>query len=221
MKENRLKRHTNAKVKWAVKAYRDGRNKRLSDPVSYDYRIYESDVDQVDKLEKKVLEFSLCKFIAEVTKVKDGSDYPGRTLYEIVVSIQKHLQHNGLNWKLVEGNDFQELRTVLDNVMKERTAQNIGTNRREAEYIPPHYEQKLWEDGTLGEDTPDKLRNTVLFLLGLNLALRAGDEHYDLRRNCEHRPSQLQFKRNDKGVRCLVYTEDSITKTNDGGLKSM
>ena len=34
-------------------------------------------------------------------------------------------------------------------------------------------------------------------------------------------PSQLSFKRNQKGVRCLVYTEDNSTKTHDGGIKDM
>ena len=48
------------------------------------------------KLDKSNLEFALCKFIAEVTKVKDGSDYPGKTLYQMCVSIQKHLNHNGI-----------------------------------------------------------------------------------------------------------------------------
>ena len=35
------------------------------------------------------------------------------------------------------------------------------------------------------------------------------------------KPSQLQFKKNSKGQRCLVYSEDTVTKANDGGLKNM
>ena len=31
----------------------------------------------------------------------------------------------------------------------------------------------------------------------------------------------FSFKRDSTGVRCLVYIEDTTTKTNDGGLKSM
>ena len=68
---------------------------------------------------------------------------------------------------------------------------------------------------------PDQLRRTVLFLLGLNVGLRAGDEHYALRRDAPNSPSQLTFRRNEKGLRCLVYQEDSTTKTNDGGLNHM
>lgn len=37
------------------------------------------------------------------------------------------------------------------------------------------------EKGILGTDTPEKLRDTLLFLLGLNFALRGGAEHYNLR----------------------------------------
>ena len=35
------------------------------------------------------------------------------------------------------------------------------------------------------------------------------------------KPSQLQFKRNSKGQKYLVYTEDMVTKANDGGLRNM
>ena len=88
--------------------------------MTYDYRIYESDLDRVEHLGIKEFEYSMCLFIAEVTKCKDGSDYPGHTLYQMCVAIQKHLNHNGIDWKLVEGENFRELRTALDNIMKER-----------------------------------------------------------------------------------------------------
>ena len=221
LQQNRLKRRTFAKMQWGVRAFREWRNIRLSDPVTYDYRIYESDIDMPQKLNPKVFEFAMCKFIAEVTKVKDGSDYPGKTLYQMCIAIQNHLHQKGLKWKLVESEMFSNLRTVLDNVMKERAALNIGMVRRQANVISLEFESKLWEQGVLGEQNPDQLRDTVLFLLGINVGLRAGDEHYSLRRNSENRESQLTFKVNSKGVKCLVYTEDTVTKANDGGLKHM
>ena len=105
--------------------------------------------------------------------------------------------------------------------MKEHAKANIGMIKRQAEVISTDVEDKLWETGMLGEQMPDQLRNTVLFLIGMNVGLRPCDEHYDLRRDAPNLPSQLQFKRNSKGVRCLVYQEDSNTKTNDGGLAHM
>ena len=57
--------------------------------------------------------------------------------------------------------------------------------------------------------------------LGVNCALRAGDEHYALRCPGGCLTSQLSFKPNQKGIRCLVYREHSVTKTNRGGLRDM
>ena len=62
----------------------------------------------------------------------------------------------------------------------------------------------------------------MLFLQGINLALRAGDEHHDLRMDAPDKPSQLSFERDvASGKRCLVYCEDTVTKTNDGGLSNI
>ena len=55
-------------------------------------------------------------------------------------------------------------------------------------------EEILWQCGILGEHTPDILRDTVLYLLGVNLALCAGDEHYNLCRDVPELDSQLSFE---------------------------
>ena len=220
LKEETVTYRTLAKVRWAVKAYSDWRKKFLGSAETFDSRIYDSDLARVDILEKDSFEFSMCKFIAEVKKV-NGDEYPGKTLYHIVVSIQKHLVRGGKKWKLIESVEFGKLCNVLDNLMKERAQNNIGLVKRQAGLINANIENKLWIDGVLGEENPDQLRSTVVFLLGLNLGLRAGDEHYALRCDTPTKSFQLSFKRNDKGVRCLVYTEDSVTKTNQGGLKHM
>ena len=93
LKQVKLKKRTFAKLQWAVKAYRDWRSNRMGDPVGFDGRIYESDIDRVELLERDSFEYSMCTFIAEVRKSKDGSEYPGKTLYHLVVSIQKYLNN--------------------------------------------------------------------------------------------------------------------------------
>ena len=113
------------------------------------------------------------------------------------------------------------LQCVLDNVMKERASMNLGTVRRQAQVISMNYENDLWDRKVLGEDTPEELRNTVLFLLGVNLALHAGDEHYALRHPGGCTTSQLSYEYNSLGIKCLVYREDTVMKTNQGGLKDM
>ena len=157
-----MKKRTFNKVQWAIKAYRDWRLHRMSDVSLFDARIYESGVDRVELLERDSFEFAMCNFIAEVRKV-DVSKYPGKTLYHLVVSIQKHINSKGRNWKLIEGSQFGAIHTVLNNVMKERAKQNIGNVKKQAQIIDKSVEDKLWESGTLGEETPDQLRWTVLF----------------------------------------------------------
>ena len=53
------------------------------------------------------------------------------------------------------------------------------------------------------------------------MGLRAGDEHYNVHTDSPNKPSQFTFKRNEDGVRCLVYSEDTITKTKDRGIDSL
>ena len=53
----------------------------MSDAKLFDGRVYDSDLEHVDLLEKDSFEFSMCKFIAEVRKTKGDEECPGKTLY--------------------------------------------------------------------------------------------------------------------------------------------
>ena len=220
MMEIHYQQRTEVKIKWALNCYNDWRNMRL-DRVDYKDEIFQSDLNEQSKLDKKAFEFALCRFICEVKKSKEEGDYPGKTLYQLVCALQNHLHKNRVDWKLVHGSEFTDFNRVLDNVMQERAAKQIGTTVKQAQVISVGFENMLWEKNILGEDTPDKLRNTVLYLLGVNCALRAGDEHYNLRRPGGCTMSQLSFERNEIGVKCLVYREETVTKTNKGGLRDM
>ena len=220
MMEVTYQARTEAKIRWAVKLYNDWHSMRSSQ-IGCDLRIVEADFTDMRTMTKDNLEYSLCRFICEVKKVKDNADFPGRTLYQIMCCIQNFLRKNDVKWKILHGDEFKILENVLDNVMKERASQNIGLVKRQAQVISMRFEQDLWDRNVLGEDTPDKLRSTVLFLIGVNCALRAGDEHYALRRPGECVTSQFSFEYNSVGLRCVVYREDSVTKTNKGGLRDM
>lgn len=76
---------------------------------------------------------------------------------------------------------FRQLNSALNHQMKEAAAKGIGTTPKQAEVITVEQENDLWERGFLGSDEPEKLRDTVLWLFGLNFALRAGQEHRSLR----------------------------------------
>ena len=221
LKTKWMKKQTFNKMQWGVRAYNDWRDDKIRDSENCYPFIVRSDLKNLESLEVNDFCESLCMFTPQVTKVKTGKDYPGKTLYEMIVSIQKFLNQNNKPWKLIEGPEFVNVQTVLDNVMKERAEEGVGLVKKQAQYISIEHEEKLWNSNVLGEENPQQLRDTVLFLLGINLGLRAVDEHYDLRRDSVEKPSQISFERDVNGTHCLVYREDSVTKTNDGGIKSL
>ena len=131
--------------------------------------------------------------------------------------IQMYLHENGLMWKLLEGENFVNLRNVLDNQMKVRTANGLG-NKVLSSVISLKQEDVLFEKGILGEDTPSVLLDTVIYKMGLHLALHGSVEHCRLRRpgfDC-----QITVNIDDMGRERLVYCEDPLAKNNQGGIGS-
>ena len=68
-------------------------------------------------------------------------------------------------------------------------------------------------EGHIGEDSPDKLRQAVFFLIGVRFGLRGLKEQYELRR---HPDSQINIVKVD-GKDALVYREFQ-SKTRQGGI---
>ena len=101
LKRRQLKQRTLAKVKWAVRAYNEWRGCRLQDKNCYDELIFDANLCDLQNLRHEALSHSLCRLIPEVTKVNDGGEYPGKTLYEMIIAIQKYLNENEIPWKLV------------------------------------------------------------------------------------------------------------------------
>ena len=160
-----MKPNSAQKVKWGVNAYNEWCEDRLY-RFQYDVGIFYADLNDLKSLTQENLNHALCHFIPEVTKQKGHGPYPGCTLYQMIKTIQKQLNVNKLDWKLVEPCDkeFADTKIVLDNVMKQRTALNVGINRCQAGVITEGLEDWLWDKCILGKDTPQKLHDTVLFL---------------------------------------------------------
>ena len=74
----------------------------------------------------------------------------------------------------------------------------------------------MWEHGFLGSENAELLRHTLVWVLGIQFALRAGQEH----RNLRLENSQLSLQCDELGREFLQYTED-ISKTNNGRLSHL
>ena len=155
-----------AKIRWAVGAYNRWRafrseifHQRYTTKVTH----YNREIKSIDASAKDVdeLQADLCDFIVEIRK-ENGEQYPPSSMYDLISGLSLYLEReHGFTNKLVSG-AFRSVRNTLDNIMKKRTAEGVG-GRPERDPILEEHEQVLWEKGILGEDSPDKLRQTVLF----------------------------------------------------------
>ena len=162
--------NTARKISWAIELFRDWKNERMKDPDHPTEIMWCSLEDKT--LNKAHLCRTLCSFVNEVRR-KDGKEYPGKTLYDLVLCVQFYLEQKGIFWKLIDGEEFMRLKFTLDNLMKKRCAERLG-GTMSSDPISFGQEEVLWEKGILGEQSPEQLRNTVLYLLGISFVLRGG-----------------------------------------------
>ncbi len=155
-------------------------------------------------------------FLSEVRSA-DGSEFPAKTLYCILIMLQIHFDKMGKSWKLVDGSEFVSVKNTLNNLMKDRSKKNVGSNGHAADPISFEAEKTLWKTGLLGEENPSQLRDTVMFLVGLMFALQDGEEQCQLR-GPGFKP-QIEVLCDQSGKKFLQYTEDMCSKFNQGGLK--
>ena len=193
---------------WALSLWmewRDARSKSSRDNVP----------PLLDAVTNEELNHWLARFIVEVRN-RNGERYPGTTLYSICAGIQRYIREkravsssqNSLDiYKLPE---FSYFRSVFDSILKELHQQGIGNTKKQAQVITVEVEERMWSNDILGDDTPEKLLNTLIYCLGLNLALRSGKEHRSLR------PDMFQIVQEKPAY--LLYTE-SGSKNNSGGLR--
>ena len=69
---------------------------------------------------------------------------------------------------------IRNLNSVINFVMKERAQQGIGVDVHQANLITQEPENYLWEHGFLGSENAELLRDTLVWVLGVQFALRAG-----------------------------------------------
>ena len=119
------------------------------------------------------------------------------------------LHERGVYWHLLDHPEFVKLRNVIDNTMKERYAMGLGV-KKSAEVISMQCESKMFDEGVLGEDSPEKLLKTIIYMMGMHCALRGGMGHNKLwRPGCNW---QFSIEKDNRGKECLIYSEDPLQK---------
>ena len=170
----------------------------------------------LDQITNDSLNFWLSRFVMEIRN-EQGEEYQSGTLYSVCAGIQRYIREKRLAFDIAEPLDiykdhhFNLFRSSLDSVLKDLHKRGIGNVKKQADVISEELEEKLWNDKLLGDDSPKKLQNTLIFCLGLNLALRSGQEHRRLR------PDMFQIFERECAKPFLLYSE-SGSKNNQGGL---
>ena len=106
----------------------------------------------LNEMSDEQLDFFLARIVAEVRKV-DGKEYPGKTIYEMLNSIQTYLRIEcNRNLTLIDKTSrvFRNLNSALNFVMKEKARQGFGVEVTQAHFISEEQENYLWEQGLLG-----------------------------------------------------------------------
>ena len=119
-----------------------------------------------------------------------------------LTAILKGQWRPGLN--VFEEPTFKHFQDYLDAEMKRLTNIGVGSTVKQAEPLCEDQEQKLWNLGLLGEDSPSVLLNTMVFLIGKDFSLRSGREHRNLKF------SQLTLVPGTAGL-CVFSVEKRIT----------
>ena len=204
---------TSKKICWVTKMFCEWRSFRNSKP-NDDY--IHCDMDDMSTITEGNIISSVCRFITEVKKL-DGSEFPGCTLYDIVICLQFHLETRGFSWKFLSQDMFKDIRFTLDNLMKDRCARGIGVNVQKAQILSQFHEEIFWSMGVSGVNDPSTLLNSLVYMLGKGFALQAGQEHRSLK--CPQFTDQVKFMHDEEGCVFVRYSEERGCKTNKGGLK--
>lgn len=150
------------------------------------------------------------KFIAEVRK-PDGSKYKSSSLCNIYAGLNRYITSEiDPESNLYRSPQFLKCNQTVDGIIRNLQSQE-PTHKKQAQYITPDLESNLWEKGVMGDDTPSKLLNTLLFMCGKYFGLRGGDELRNIRANC------FSFRNKADGIVEVTYNE-STSKCVHGGL---
>ncbi len=126
-----------------------------------------------------------------------------------------------MNWrniKLLEHSTFVLLCNTIDNKMKQLSKDRIIRQKNQAQPISLEQEDHMWRSGILGNDTPEKLVNTLLYLVSVHFALHVCDEHKALKVGAF---SQLKIKVNPKTNLWFLEYNKHRAKNHQGGIKSL
>ena len=85
---------------------------------------------------------------------------------------------------------WKDIQDSLDYTMNKRQQAGFGMKKKQADVIPAETKDILWENGHIGDDSSLKLVHTLMYVIGVNFALRPS-EHKALKIRLQLQVSSL------------------------------
>ena len=213
-KVNRIPEKTRLKSEWAHRIFQSWHSQwkvKIDGPLKVLVDLHE--------MTNSDLNYCLEFFVSDVRKT-DGTKYPPRTLKEIIAALQ-HFINNYMrdkrNISLFKDEAFSGMREILDAEMKVSASEGLIRPKRKAKAITLSLEDELWKRGSFGNSNPKQLIDSLIYHIGLHLALRAISEHRNLEYGAN---SQITLKRDHStGKEYLQYVERT-SKNKTFGIKN-
>ena len=111
------------------------------------------------------------RFVLEVQN-KDSEHFPPNTLYSLVMGLQRQLRGAARCINILTDAHSFQVRQVLDSEMQQLRGQVLDTKLKKAEPLTNVDEDVLWQKGALGDHSPQCLLDTLIFYIGMNVALK-------------------------------------------------
>jgi integrase len=119
-------------------------------------------------------------FLMSLKKEK-GGDYEPDSLTGFHRAINRRLEELNYGYDLVKSAEFKTSKDVLAARRRELKQAGKGNKPNKADALTPQDEEKLWETGQLGLDTPESLFNTVWYLNAKLFGFRGSHEARQLK----------------------------------------
>lgn len=168
----------------------------------------------IESLPASELDHLLCKFFINARRV-NNEEYEPDSLSGIQRSIQRFLVDQKSQSNILKDVEFSKSRQVLAAKRKELVNKGKGNKPNAAMSLTDEEENKLFDSGQFGEDSPETLQRALWWFLAMHFGFRARDES----RKMKWGDVILQQDATD-GREMLVWLSERGTKTRKGQEKS-
>ena len=168
----RIPKKTQANTLWATKLWQEWACSCIKN-ISPDEIRHALDYDVV-KMELADVSSWLQRLVLEVRK-SNGDIYSPDSLYQLCCGIQRALREADHDVNIFKQFQFAQCQPVIDGELKRLNATGNYIEKKKANVITTEMEERLWEQGLLGDDSPQVLSKTLVFMIGFCFALRSGE----------------------------------------------